>query len=589
MVARGQWPRAVAIGAAVAAMLVVVATSARILTSPSRVDRPVTRFAIPLPDSAAFTGLGQHVLAISPQGTRLVFVANNRLYLRLMNHLDESPIRGTNIDPIEPFFSPDGEWVGFWANGQIMKVPTTGGVPVVVCKASAPNGASWTDDTIVFAERGDGIFAVPAAGGTPVRVIGATAREEPHLPHLLPARRSILFTTAVIGHWDDTQIVVESLDTHQRTVVARGGTDAQYLESGHLVYGRDGVLHATTFDLGRLGIRGSPVALLEGLLRVTSPVGSAQFAISASGSLVYLRAAGSQRALVWVDREGHEESVGAPLQSYLYPRISPDGSRIAVHVGEQEQDIWVWEFARATLTQFTFGKGLKRLPLWMRDGRQIIYDSTEDGARNIYSKPADGTGAPTRLTTSLNQQRPDSVSPDGKVLVLWEMRPDTNSDLLIVTLDRQHESRPLLATTSAEDNGEISPDGQWLAYQSNESGRQEVYVRPFPNVDQGKWRVSSGGGSMPAWARDSQELFYVRADQRLMAATVDTRATFLVRHEQALIDMRPYLNNVPAREYDVSADGRQFLMTKSDAPDVARHIEVVENWIEELKQRVAAK
>jgi serine/threonine-protein kinase len=301
-----------------------------------------------------------------------------------------------------------------------------------------------------------------------------------------------------------------------------------------------------------------------------------------------------QKTLVWVDRQGQETPIPAPLRSYVYPRLSPDGKRLALFLNDQEMDIWNWDLARATLTRVVFDPRLDTYPLWTANGRKLLFTSERAGGRNLFAQAADGTGAPSRLTESPNDQLPTSLSPDGTRLAFDELRPATGSDVMQLRLDGTHEVTPLVQTPFTERNGEISPDGRWLAYEANDSGRFEVYVRPFPDVASDHWQVSTGGGTRPLWARNSQELFYLTATGALMRVGVARGPTWAATAPTKLFEGR---HVAPAflwgRTYDVSADSRRFLMIKDSAAGdpsaTPASMVVVLNWTEELKQRVPTR
>ena len=419
------------------------------------------------------------------------------------------------------------------------------------------------------------------------------------------------------------EIVAHSLESGERKVLWRGGSDARYVSTGHLLYALDDALFALPLDLERLEVSGGPVPLLAGLQRAGGPgtnTATAQYGVSDGGTLVHVVGASIEtqaRTLAWVDRNGREEAIAAPPRAYLYPRISPDGTQVALDVRDQENDIWVWSLARSTLTRLTFDPGFDRYPVWTPDGRRIVFSSQPAGAPNLFWQAADGTGAAERLTESMNVQFPSSISADGTRLVFEEQRPAPDVQLLALGGERPSTLRepqgrpepgggttgsgrgepveprrvtPLVATMFAERNGDLSADGRWLAYESNESGRIEVYVRPFPEVDGGKWQVSTSGGRQPLWAPNSRELFFVDAEGRIVAVPIQTGPGFIAGNPQVIVD-GPFATTLPGmvgRMYDVSRDGQRFLMVKAlegdDESAPPPQIIVVQNWFEELKR-----
>jgi Tol biopolymer transport system component len=604
---------------AVAAAAVITAYATWTLTTVSAPSLPLARSTIALPMGDRFSNTGVHVVALSADGSRLAYTANQRLYLRPMGQLEATPIRGTEGTDAaagrSPFFSPDGRWIGFWQDGQLKKVSITGGAPLVLCAAQNPFGASWmTDNTILYgqSEQGGGkgtagIWRVSSEGGKPEHVVKVEAGYVAQGPQMLPGGRAILFTLVRFPEPDTAQIVVQLLDSGRRHVVVPRGTDAQFVPTGHLVYALDGTLLAVPFDVTRLAVTGAAVPLVEDVAQQNV---TAHFAISSHGALVYVPrdavfGSQAQRTIVWVDRQGREDPLKAPPREYFYPRLSPDGTRVALDVRDQEHDIWIWNLAGETLERLTLEPTFEQYGVWTPDGKTVIYASSRLGGpsapRSLFRRPAVGTGTAEQLIQGTVAQFPSSVTPDGTALIFRAETPPAKvgtrpgSDLVLLPLDGEHRTRPLVATPFDELNAEVSPDGHWLAYESNESGRLEIYVRPFPNVDVDKRQVSSNRGTQPLWARNGQELFY-ESMGRLMRVPVKTGATFERGTPEKVFDW-PYLSREPGqglgRMYDVSADGQQFLMIKESSgadehPPTARII-LVQNWSEELKRLVPTK
>ena len=377
--------------------------------------------------------------------------------------------------------------------------------------------------------------------------------EADHLwPEILPGGRAVLFTiTSQTGGLDTAQVAVRDLRTGTQKVLLRGGSHGHYVasgllaggEGGHLVYVAAGTLRAIPFDPTRLETHGTAVPVLPRL--VTTGTGTGDFAVAADGTLVYVDVPGglaaNARTLVWVDRTGKEEPIAAPPRAYEHPRLSPDGTRVALSSNDQENDIWIWDLRRATLTRLTLDPGQDWFPVWTPDGRRIIFSSNRGGQPNLWWQAADGTGAAERLTTSSNAQFPTGITPDGTAVVFNEATPTMGRDLLQLALDGTHRVTPLLQTKFDERNGIVSPDGRWLAYESNSSGPFEIYVRPFPNVGGGQWQVSTAGGRQPLWARSGKELFYVGADGALLRVPVEASgATWNAGTPMKLLEGRYY-------------------------------------------------
>jgi serine/threonine-protein kinase len=576
--------------------------------------RTVRRFAIVLPEGSQLPPFG-NVLAVSPDATHLVYNAGatsavgNLLYLRAMDQLAATPIQGVAAGATGmPFFSPDGQWIGFWQNGQLKKVAVTGGAPLDLCDVPALFGASWTSDgTILFGRGPDGIWQVSAGGGQPSQRITVDAKKEIAFgPQMLPGGKAVLFTLASqqVGAsnqalWDNAEIVVQSLDSGKRTVVVRGGADARYVPTGHIVYVRQGTLLALPFDPARNAAIGNPVSVVDGIRQEATAAGgigfggttgAAQFTVSENGLFAYVpqdTAASVARTLVWVDRHGRETALPVPDRAYVYPRISPDGTRIALDIRDQQQDIWTWDLSREILNRVTFDPAVDNNPLWTPDGRRIVFSRQGQG---IFARAADGTGAEERLTESgSNPHWPNAFSRDGTRLVFSDVTAQ-GSDLKMLSLDDQRTVDLIARPIVGETNAEISPDGRWLAYQSNESGQLEIYVRPFPDVQGGRWQVSRAGGTRPLWARSGREVFYFAysaSGGTVMAVPVESSSGFQAGNPSKLF-AGPYYAALSGRTYDVSPDGQRFLMIRAAASAVNNtpRIIVVENWFEELKRLV---
>jgi len=362
------------------------------------------------------------------------------------------------------------------------------------------------------------------------------------------------------------------------------------------VYAAAGALRAVRFDLGRLEVTSDPVPVLE-KVTMASATGAADFAVAQNGTLVYVAGSTgmpSAYTLAWVDRRGREEPTRAPPRAYAIPRIAPDGTRVALDIHDQDNDIWVWDLKRETLTRLTLDPTADTNPVWTPDSRRLIFASARGGGwSNLFEQAADNTGAIERLTTSPNGQVPTSIVPDGTRVLFSEVSPKTNSDVHVLTLAAPRSTQPLIQTAFEERSAEISPDGRWLAYQSNESGTDQIYVRPFPNVDDGRWQISMAGGFAPAWARSGRELFYA-TPAALMSVTVrSTGTTFAAENPTKVFDTAAYLIG-QSRTYDVAPDGQRFLMIKpsqtgQDRAASAPCLTVVEHWTEELKQRVPVR
>jgi serine/threonine-protein kinase len=432
---------------------------------------------------------------------------------------------------------------------------------------------------------------VPEAGGeAEVLTKPDTAHGElDHFwPEVLPGGHAVLFTIMSPGPIDTAQIALLNLETRTTKILLRGGTAAQYVPTGHLIYGVGGSLHAVPFDLERGEVTGDPIKVLEHVA-ITAD-GAVNATVSKDGALAYIRprSAGAMRTIVWVNREGRETPIaGAPARPYTYPRVSPDGTRVALEVWDENRDIWVWDLKRETLTRLTDTPGRDGFPIWTPDSARVIFGSARGGSTNLYWRAAAGTGQVERITESPQIQFPYSMSSSGANILLREEHADTGLDVSVVPLNGDRRATTLLRTRFNELNAEISPDGRWFAYQSNESGQDEVYVRPFPEIGDDRQQVSTNGGTRPVWARNGRELFYLAPDG-LFSVTVTPGPGFKLGSPLRLINRRYFAETAfIGRTYDVSPDGQRFLMIKDDAGDGVRPaIVVVQNWLEQLKARV---
>jgi len=558
-------------------------------------EQLTNRFAITPSPTAALQNTLRNELAISPDGRQIVYAATgrtaNQLYLRSLETVVVTPISGTE-GGVHPFFSPDGQSLAFFVVGKLMKIRLAGGSATSLCDVPGLSGTgTWgPEDKIIFSTRtrdgGDTLYEVSDAGGACTALITSDAPFAYSTPQILPGGEALLFSI-----WDrgnTNQIAVLKLDTGEQKVLLEGSGQAKYLPTGHLVYREipAGNLMAVPFDLTTLETTGAPVPVLEGF-RQTFP-GWGDYAIADNGTLIYVTSTSTgslDRTLVWVDREGQEEPLAAEPRSYDGPRISPDGSRIAISVNESgSSDVWIYDLEREILTRFTFDPAVDHYPVWTPDGQRIVFDSGRVGAgHNLFWKAADGTGQAERLTTGSNNQTANSFSPDGKRLVFAELVAPR--DLQVLSMEGERTSQPLFQSQFTEGRGTISLDGHWIAYESDESGRQEIYVRPFPNVEEGKWQISSNGGTQPVWAPRGQELFY-RNGEAMMVVGINPEPTFTAGSPVVLFTGRYFMGGAVV-QYDISPDGQRFLMIKeADEDEGHGQIHVVLNWFEELKRLV---
>ena len=529
-------------------------------------------------------------LALSPDGSRLVYVSGAQgsqtsLMLRALDRLDAVPVPGTERAH-SPFFSPDGQWIGYFSDTDrtLKKVSIAGGPAVTIATTDGAHfGASWgTDDMITFA--GPGLSRVPAGGGTPVAVTTPDAKqgETRHtFPDVLPEGRAVLFANTIKGQ---SRIELLRFDTGERVVLADRGSSARYVPTGHVVYSDGGRLFAVPFDLSALRATGSPVPVLEGVA-VTSD-GPAVFSVARDGTLVYLPgdvSGGSQRRLVWVDQQGAEEAIAAAPRWYWWARVSPDGTRLALEVDDQgNSDIWIHDLARNVQTRLTFGPEPDMHPVWSPDGRRVLFSSGSD----LLVKAADGTGEAERVATGLVSTIPYAWSRDGKTLLLQSDTP--SADIYSLEIGSAASPQAVVRGPFFEARPALSPDGRWIAYQSGESARAEVYVRPFPDVDRGRWQVSTEGGDSPVWSQDGRRIVYRRGGQSEAFFSVSVEAG----PAQALTPGTPRMLlegqflAAGQRTWDMAPDGRLLMIKSNTQAGAAEPAVIVQSWFEELKRLV---
>jgi serine/threonine-protein kinase len=613
-----RWPVAAFVAvAALAAAVGAIATWSVTRPAPAP-PLPVSRFAVTFPPAQPLAfSINDRDLAISADGTRLAYTAGDQaqLMVRALDQLEAVPLSGI-ANARAPFFSPDGRWIGFFERldegfrigpvaqrGTLKKVSTNGGPPITLLTLTgASRGASWSlDDSIVFAtsDPATGLLRVPAGGGEPevlTKPDAARGEEDHYFPSVLPGGLSMLFTVTGRGETreESRQVAVLDLKTGRIKTLIRSGSQAEYVETGHLVYSDGGALWAVRFDLATLSVLGDPAPLSEQPLTLAA----ADFTISRRGTLAYVPVGVStSRSLVWVTRQGSEKPIAAPPRRYSTVRLSPDGTRAALTA---DGYVWTWDFAREKLTRLTASLDSGNFVVWTPDGQHVISGRRDHAPEptNLYRHAADETGINERLTTSPRGHRPNAISADGTRLVFEEQIPSGGYALMLLSMQGTPRVEPLFQTPFDERNAALSPDGQWMAYESNESGQSRIYVRPFPHAAGARYEISTGGGRTPAWGPDGHELFFIDRTS-IMAVTVQLTPTFSAGNPTRLFDAPSvlldgrFVRTGTQRTYDVSRDGH-FLMIKSDAgasdgqASPAGMI-VVQNWFAELKAKMAAR
>jgi eukaryotic-like serine/threonine-protein kinase len=586
--------------------LLLVATVASLATwnlkpAPSPSPMPVTRTVITLPPGQQLAGLASgSAVALSPDGTRLSYVARQggiqQLYLRAMDSLESKPILGTE-GAVNPFFSPDGQWLGFFVGGTLKKISVNGGAALSLGDAASPYGASWGGQgMIAFASAVGVLQQVPDAGGALQPLTRFEKEEASHRwPEFLPGGKAVLFAAGTGPlNFTNAQVAVQSVGMGERRNLIQGATQPRYAPSGHLVYAQGGNLMAVPFDPQRLTTTSTAVPMVEGILQ--SPTsGAAQYSFSATGSLVYIPGGvqSAQSSLVWVSRNGAAQPLAAAAHAYVNPRLSPDGRRVAVVITERDSQTWLYDLSRETLTRFTFEGNSNTAPAWTPDGKRIAFQSNKEGPGNLFWQLADGSGGLERLDTSEHNHIPGSWSPVGQLLAFIEINPITGYDIWVLRMGdpsagsgQARKGQAFLRTQFNESVPRFSTDGRWLAYVSDESGRYEIYVQPYPGPG-GKWQISTEGGTEPVWNPNGRELFY-RSGNKMMAVDIATQPSLTAGKPQMLFEGQYQPTPATSPNYDVSSDGQRFLMLKpsEQAQAAPTQINVVLNWFEELKQKV---
>ena len=542
----------------------------------------VTRTTLTLPPGQEFdTAVGAGPLAFSQDGRHIAYVATagggTRLFVRHLDAFGADTLSGTDGAQF-PFFSPDGESVAFFADRKLKRISIRGGSPLVVCEApTTGRGGTWgADGTIVFDPGASGLMRVPAAGGVPQPVVSRDAtmdRKDLSWPQFLPDGRGLIVTVA--GKFVEDTLAVLALDTGEWHQLAPG-SQPQYSPSGHLIYHaigvREGELHAIPFDTTTLSLRGRPMAVVDNVFRAQN-AGALFFAVAQNGTLIFT-AGGYARTLVQVDRHGRRTPIVDDRLGFRGPVVSPDGGKVAVTIDPRPSQIWVYDLARRTRSAFATDHH-SLTPLWTPDGRRIAYAT---GDPDLFWRAADAGSPAERLLARDGQQYPTSWSRDGKLLIFTDGLPNA-FDIWMLPIGGQ--PRPLLATPASEWNAHLSPNDHWIAYQSNESGRLDVYVRPFPNVNDGKWTISTAGGQRPAWSPDGTELFYA-AESAIMRVPVDTRGSRFVAGPPEQLFSGPF--DLSYTSYAISKDATHFVMVEVDPNARPTQLNVVLNWAEEVKR-----
>jgi Tol biopolymer transport system component len=588
----GRRPLVWAGGAALGATLVT--TAVLWLLRPAPPASPPLRLEALVTGDQPLLQIQGSAVALSPDGRLMAYVVGTasdvsatRMYLRNLGRFEDTPLTGTE-SAYNPFFSPDGQWIGFVTPQELRKVSIAGGTPLGLCPVALSRGATWGENgAIVFAPNpSSGLMQLPATGGTPVELTKLGEGEVSHRwPQFLPSGKRVLFSSFRTGDRNTGRVEVVDVETGQRTVVHEGGTYARYSASGHLLYLNNRTLFAAPFDLAAQKMTALPAPVLQDIS--TSVEGGGQYDVSTNGTIVFLtgQAAGARNTLVWADRQGRTTPVTETRREYQTPpRLSPDGRRIAVSViSEGNIDIWVHDLERDTQTRLTFDEGRDLYPVWSHDGQFIYFTTNRSGKWSILRKRTDGTGTEESMFDSTDEVDVYSASPDGRFLGFHVLSPTGDSSVL--PLDGDRKPRKLFTTAASDGDPVFSPDGRWVSYDSEESGRWEVYVRPLDG--DGRWQVSAQGGEFARWSRDGQTIFYQNRGREAFRVPVKASGgSFEVGRPEKIFQLPA--GSQP--DWDIAPDGSRFLLIQGELGSVANGRNMVKltfHWFEDLKTLLA--
>ena len=566
----------------------------------------VIRFGVQPPEKTSLSLVAKPNVALSPDGTLVVFVAlaqgETRLYLRSLADVTSRPITGTE-GATNPVFSPDGQAIAFFAGGRL-KTTTLEGVVATVGEAGLdgdPRGIAWLpDDTLVFASIAGGPLQQVRSSGGPTHAITTLDEKKGERTHRWPAalpNGKVLFTVGTLGSPDNyDRATIEAVDpkTGTRTVLLESASSARYAASGHLLFVRESILYAVPFDPDSLTTRGTPVQVLRGINGDTT-TGASHFAVADNGTIAYApgTALAAASRLMWVDRQGKAEPIALPQGLYFDPRLSPDGTHVAVTwqtLTAGNGDIWVSDLTRKTFTRLSFSEGAVS-PVWSPDGRTIYYSAIDPTGRKttIMRRPADGSRDAERVVVLDTRAYLQAVTPDEKTALIDYQSVGQGSlkgELMTIALTENAKPQPLVTSVFDEYGGSWSPDRRWLAYESDESGRPEVYVRDTSSGG-GRWQVSTNGGDEPHWSPDGRSLYY-RTESQLMVVAVDTRTTFAPSPPALVFDGIYNLRSATGVSYAVAPKGDRFLMVRLTEEGVTSTVTVVVNWFAELRRLTSA-
>ena len=613
---RTSWRGMAALVAAAVVMTAAATSLAWRVLAPQPATRPVVRFTVPMPPGQGLPTVTRAILAVSPDGDEFTFATPTRLLRRSLRTQSIEAIAGTETQGASasnPVYSPDGKSIAFWSMGAIKRVPAEGGVATPIAQSVQALGMDWGDKWIIFASDND-ILRVSPDGGTPEVIVDLPTGSTPLGPQLLPGGQDVLFTLAEgasADRWERAQVFVQNIETKKRTLIIDGGADARYVPTGHLVFARGGRLFGVRFDLGSHKVTGTPVPVVDGVRRgLVGANGTAHYAFSKAGLLVYVAGPADDATtgsdLVLTNRNGATESLGLSSAPYQYPRVSPDGSQVAVGTESGgESIVWIYDLNRSTaLRRLTLG-GKDRYPIWSGDGRWVVFQSTRDGDAGIFRQRADGSGSAERLTRadSGTVHIPESWSPTHDVLLYGITRNDTTSLWQYSVATKASEPFGDVRSVSNQTAATFSPDGKWVAYATSDrtaTTENYVFVQPFPATGT-RYQISQSGenGHHPMWSRDQKELFYVPLVGQFVVRSMKTQPNITFGNPVPVARTFPVAAPVTPRTFDITADGRVIGVAIRGATTAQNssaafqlttaEVTVVLNWFEELKAKVRPK
>ena len=583
---------------AVAAGAVALAILGWLRPAPE-VEPPALRLSVEVAsEQPLLTAIGSSVV-LSPDGRRMAYAtgdtASRGLFVREFDRLQAELVSGSDLAYL-PFFSPDGDWVGFVTPTELKKVSVSGGTPLTIASVNFCRGASWGPDGMIVLSPGEDkpLYRVPASGGELEELTTLDEEKGEHThrwPEVLPAGNAVLFVSHTRnGQFNDGVIEVLDLASRERKVLVRGGSYPRYADSGHLMYAREGTLYAVPFDAKRLELLGTPGPVVEDVITNEASFGSAQYSVSRDGRLVYLTGTASLAgfSLVRVTHDGSITPITDEQARYRTPRFSPDGTKLAMGLASLgDGDLWVHDLERDIRTRLTFDENDDAMPIWSPDGQWILFQSDREDKFALYLVASDGSGQPERISSRENPLFPSDWSPDGKLLAYSEIDPKTSWDIWTMPADGEGEPEVFLQTPAVEYGANFSPDMRWIAYGSNESGQWQVYVRPYPPA-RGEWMISGDSGGHPVWSPDGSKIYY-RNERGVSMVEVDTSSgTFEASRPKVLFE-GPFVNQFPMPDFHITPDDGSFAMFQAtEMEDANDHVVLVTDWFEQLDRAFAA-